>query len=383
MDMEFNINKAISSILTTTLLSSILFSLIFFSNNKISRYFDIHPYFELFSVVVFIIILFLLLFRIFSFFQRKLKIIATENFLLIPNIYLGVKKILIKELFSVEYLVVMGKNVGIVLGVKNNSRYIIDKSIFISDKDFEEYFKYIKKEVSRSNEIEILEVFENLSKSQVVNKSKSLNILALILLFCYLISLVSTFEFSPSEDFLLLAANTKEIFMDLEVYRIFTSFFFHTRPYHLLLNIVVLGLLGPVIEKTFSIIRFINIILISNIVAVFSSNYFSYFDASIGSSGGVFGLWGAFAFLKFRYEKYLPGSVNLLPTGRLLTLLLGELFLEIFWLENVDYFAHIGGFIAGFVYLYFAPLGPKLEYVDQPTLIEKNLSVILISSYSA
>jgi len=57
--------------------------------------------------------------------------------------------------------------------------------------------------------------------------------------------------------------------------------------------------------------------------------------------------------------------------------------LEIFWLTSVDYYSHIGGFIAGFVYLYFAPLGPKLEYVDQPTLIEKNLSVILISSYSA
>jgi len=383
MELEFNIKKATHSIFSTMCLSFFLLFLILFSNNKVSRFFETQIFFEVYFVLSFLLIQFILLFRLYTCHKKKMKIEVSEASISIPNIFLGVKSYSIENVGSVEFLRGMNKNLGLVLGIKNRSRYLVDKSIFVNDKDFEKFFNVLQKEVNKKHNEEVLGVFEVLAKGQVNKKSTSTNILALVLITCYLFSLVASANSSPSEEFLLFAANTKEIFLNLEIYRIFSSFWFHTRPNHLILNILVLGLLGQCLEKVFSSIRLINIVFISGIISVLTSNQFSSFDASIGSSGGIFGLWGAYVCLKYKYGKYLPGSINVLPNGRLVFLLIGELLLEIFWLTSVDYYSHIGGFIAGFVYLYFAPLGPKLEYVDQPTLIEKNLSVILVSSYSA
>lgn len=382
IELDFNIKKARKSIFSTIFLSCILSSIILFTNNKISSFLEDNIYFALFFVGVYLLILAMMMGRLFLFYKNKLNISINHKSALIPNIYLGKKSFNFKDMFSVEYLVVNKKNVGIILGIRKKSRYLIDKNVFLSDGDLNVFFENLKKKVNGMNHDEVTEVFGALSKTQSINKSIAVNLIATILIICYCISLFASGANKPNEEFLLLAANTKELVSNHEFYRIFSSFLFHTRPYHLMLNILVLGFLGPVLERIFSSIRISNIILLSSISAVFFSNYFSGFDASIGASGGVFGLWGAFACLKFQYEKFLPASVNLIPSFRLTILLVSELLLEIFWLTSVDYFAHIGGFIAGFAYLYFAPLGPKLEKVDQPTLIEKNLSVILILGYS-
>ena len=382
MELEFNIKKAMHSILSTMCLSFILLFIILLSDNKVSVFFEEQFIFELYFLSTFIFIQFVFLFRMYRFSKKEMKIEATEVSISIPNIFLGVKKYSIENIFSVEFLCGMNKNLGLVLGIKNRARFLVDKSIFLNNEDFEKFYIFLKNEVNKKNNKEILDVYEVLAKGQVNKKSTGTNVLALILIACYFLGLVASADSSPSEEFLLLAANTKEIFLNSEIYRIFSSFWFHTRPYHLILNVLVLGLLGQCLEKVFSCIRLINIVFFSGIISVLTSSQFSSFDASIGASGGIFGLWGAYACLKYKYGKFLPGSINILPNGRLVFLLVGELLLEIFWLENVDYYSHIGGFIAGFAYLYFAPLGPKLEKVDQPTLIEKNLSVILILGYS-
>jgi len=65
-----------------------------------------------------------------------------------------------------------------------------------------------------------------------------------------------------------------------------------------------------------------------------------------------------------------------------LTLVVIEILVEYFFLENIDHYNHIGGFIAGFIYLYFAPLGATLETIDQPVLVEKILCGGLVLCFS-
>lgn len=87
--------------------------------------------------------------------------------------------------------------------------------------------------------------------------------------------------------------------------------------------------------------------------------------------------------MKYKYEKFLPGSVNAGTLNTLVWLLALQFTLEILVFENIGISNHIGGFVAGFLYLYFAPLGATLETIDQPVLAEKILCCGLGLSFAA
>ena len=378
---EFNEARASRTICTTIFYSSLLIALILITDNKITRYFDQYPFFQYFSIFLFILFCLILVWRWLQIKNNKLYISIRNNTVTIPNIYLAAKQYNIDQIYSVEFLMLRRTQIGFILGIRNKSRHLIDKSIFKKGEDFQHFVELLGKLVRGLNESENIETITQLSNQQITNKNIFVNIIAGILVGLYLLSLLSSNDVYAAESFLLLAANTQDIFSDLEIYRIASSFFFHTSPLHITLNVMVLGLIGPSLERTFSSVRIIFIVFAANIFAVFNSNIFSPFDASIGSSGGIFGLWGALLYLNIRYGKYLPASVNLLPTNRLILILGVELILEIFFLSNVDYFSHIGGLIAGFVIVMFMPLGSKLENIAKPSRNEKVLCSVLIAFY--
>ena len=378
---QFNYSRASRTIFTTITLSAVLLFLVLATDNKITRFFELHTFFQYFFLALIILLILVMLIRCFRPHRDLLRISIENQLVRIPNTYLAIKEYKIDQIYSAEYLLANKTKVGIILGVRNKSRVFIDKNIFRKEKDFVRFFQILKKKANELTDRQGVEIIDQLSELQISKKSVFINSLAGILAFFYLLSLFSSFETSPREDFLLLAANTKAIFSNLEIYRIFSSFFFHTRPLHLILNVMVLGLIGPPLERAISSTRVISIVLLANIVAVMTSNIFSPFDASIGSSGGIFGLWGALLSLKLKYEKFLPASVHLLPTNRLILILGVELIVEVFFLSNVDYFSHIGGLIAGFVIVMFMPLGPKLENIDKLTSNEKVLCCTLVAFY--
>ena len=383
ISFTFNIEKAKKSIISVVLLSSSLFLLLLLTNNKVSRFFEENILFEIYFCAVFLGVMLILVSRLYLYSKAKNNISINNYHISIPNIFLGYKKIYIKEIFSVEYLKLKNAKIAIIIGIKNKSRYMVDKSIFANSEDFSKFYDYIKQRVSNGLEIEVRNVQESISVKQSRNISYGINVLALILALCYVLSAIENNGPRPNENFLLLAANTKDIFQNSEIYRISSSFFFHTRPLHIIINLMVLGLLGPVLNRVFSNIRIINIIFVANLLAVTTSNLFSSFDASIGASGGIFGLWGALACLKLKFERFLPASTNLVPTNRLIFILFAEFYLEIFWLHNVDYFSHLGGLVGGFLYLYFTPLGVNLELIDKPAKIEKYVFCGLVTFYAS
>ena len=377
---SFNKKRAKKTLISTAFFVGIFLFLISNTENKISLFVQQNSYLQI--IFIFWLFIFLLLLLLSLSKRMKEAIIEVDNKQIsVTSVYLTKKKYLIDEIFSVETLKVNTLDTGIILGLKNKPRVIIDKYIFSNEEDFFNFFENLKNKVHSSANKETLEVSEQLSNYQIVKSSIFINVIAGLLVVLYLLSLLSSKSVSPTEDFLLLAANTQAIISGFEVYRIVSSFFFHSGWMHLGLNILVFGLIGPPLERALSSTRLINIVFIANIVAVFSSNLFSPFDASIGASGGIFGLWGALFCLKLKYEKYLPASVNLLPTRRLIEILAFELIAEIFFLSNVDYFSHIGGLITGFALVWFSPLGDRLEFAGEPARAEKVVSIALVAFY--
>ena len=78
----------------------------------------------------------------------------------------------------------------------------------------------------------------------------------------------------------------------------------------------------------------------------------------------------------------MPGSINPVPAGRFYLILCLEVIAEIFIVENADYVNHLGGFVAGFAYIYLITRDADPESVDRPALFEKGLFVTLVSAHA-
>ncbi len=126
-----------------------------------------------------------------------------------------------------------------------------------------------------------------------------------------------------------------------EYYRLLTGTFLHGGIFHLLSNCYALYIIGSQIESFYGKKKFILIYLFSAICGSLMSIALSN-NASIGASGAIFGLMGSLLYFGYYYRVYIGSTwkTNILPVI-ILNLLLG------FMLPNIDYFAHIGGLIAG------------------------------------
>lgn len=130
-----------------------------------------------------------------------------------------------------------------------------------------------------------------------------------------------------------------------EVWRAFTSMFLHAGFLHLLFNMFSLYLFGPELEKMAGKARFITIYLLAGISGSLLT-YLLYVDnpsyASVGASGAVFGIFGAYAAILARYYKSTPQLRQILLPIIVISVILT--FLQ----QNVNEASHIGGLITGF-----------------------------------
>lgn len=143
------------------------------------------------------------------------------------------------------------------------------------------------------------------------------------------------------------ATNYERIIGEHEYFRLFTAMFLHSGFYHLIGNMVTLGIVGQLLETRFGSIRFIIIYLISGVLAnVVSLFYFHSIGENIvglGASGAIFGIIGAFSYLVIRYRGK---GYNITTKGFILFLCI-TIFNGFQANENVDNVAHIAGFFIG------------------------------------
>ena len=128
-----------------------------------------------------------------------------------------------------------------------------------------------------------------------------------------------------------------------ELYRLVTSMFLHGEILHIGFNMYALYVLGPQLESFYGKTKYLIIYLLSGIIGNLVSMVLQQNGVvSVGASGAIFGLIGAFLYFGYHYRVYL-GSViksQIIPL-LIINLLLGAM------IQSVNMAAHIGGLVGG------------------------------------
>ena len=123
-----------------------------------------------------------------------------------------------------------------------------------------------------------------------------------------------------------------------EYYRLITSMFLHGSLLHIGFNMLVLWSLGPSIENLLGHLRYTTLYLLAGLGGSVASFWFSgVVTPSIGASGAIYGLFGAWVVIGRRLNLDLTQVVGLI----VINLVIG------FIVPNVDWRAHLGGLVTG------------------------------------
>jgi len=125
-----------------------------------------------------------------------------------------------------------------------------------------------------------------------------------------------------------------------EWYRILTVGLIHGGLMHLGFNMYALLVLGNPLEQLFGRVRFLSIFFFSLIAGSLTSLYLNpAYQLSVGVSGALFGLFAAFALVARRIGADVKSIL----------VIIGINFALAFVLPGIDWHAHLGGLIGGFI----------------------------------
>ena len=142
-----------------------------------------------------------------------------------------------------------------------------------------------------------------------------------------------------------------------EFYRLLTSAFLHGGIVHLLLNMYALWLFGPPVEAALGRVRFAALYLIAAVGgSALSYAFANPVQPSLGASGAVFGLLGAYLVINRRLKRDTSGVFVLLAIN----------FAYGFIVPRIDWRAHLGGLIAGALCALAIAYAPR----DRRTLVQ-------------
>ena len=157
---------------------------------------------------------------------------------------------------------------------------------------------------------------------------------------------------------------------DGEYYRLLTSAFLHSGVLHLLLNMYALFLFGPQLEAALGRLRFVALYLVSALGGSALSYAFSAPNQpSLGASGAVFGLLGAYLVVSKRLRR------DTTPVLVLLAVNLAYGFLA----PRIDWRAHLGGLVAGGLVALAMVYAPK----DRRTLVQAAGTLLVVAAVVA
>jgi len=132
---------------------------------------------------------------------------------------------------------------------------------------------------------------------------------------------------------------------------IVTYIFLHDDPLHIFYNMFALALFGSVLEKVIGGKKFLTVFFISGIIAGTGSILF--YNASIGASGAIYGIFGTLAILRPRMTVYTGFGF---PMPLIIAVSLwaaGDLLGFFYPYDNVAYAAHLSGLVFGLIYGFY------------------------------
>jgi membrane associated rhomboid family serine protease len=320
--------------------------------------------------------------KLIAIYRRNTKIghniVITAESLYVPRIFRKSHKIPIREINSLETFANKKEIFGLLVGRSRKTSIFIDKRIFSKDIDFNNFVDLLSTltTAARSDDASRVETMAICARRQATPHSL-LAFISLTLLATYL-SYCDDFH-HIGELAVAHGALIKGSLAQGDWYRIGSSFFLHSSPMHLGLNVVSLALVGRNIEVILGSCRLINILLLSAIAGALSSLIFSPHEAVVGASGGILGLYGAYFLISLKYNRRLPGSVS---TSNLnLTLALVSQLLFDATVPRVDGSSHIGGFLLGFGYAFAVTRG-NLSAAAKPSWYERVMTAVVASIFA-
>ncbi|GJM91263.1 hypothetical protein PR202_ga07622 [Eleusine coracana subsp. coracana] len=147
-------------------------------------------------------------------------------------------------------------------------------------------------------------------------------------------------------------------------WRLLTCIWLHAGVLHLLANMVSLVLIGIRLEQQFGYLRIGIIYIVSGVGGSVLSSLFIQNNISVGASGALFGLLGAML-----SELFTNWTIYSNKAAALMTLLVViAINLAIGILPHVDNFAHIGGFLTGFLLGFIFLMRPHYGWMQRYVL---------------
>lgn len=137
-----------------------------------------------------------------------------------------------------------------------------------------------------------------------------------------------------------------------EYWRYFASVFLHSGFDHLLFNSFSLFVFAPPLERMLGKWKYILFYLGSGFIGNLATVLLFRGPetvVSVGASGAIYGIFAAYLFIALFFKKALDKQ----SSSTIITIVVVG-FIYSFLIPQVNYYAHIGGFIGGF--LLFAPL---------------------------
>ncbi|MFN0177758.1 MAG: rhomboid family intramembrane serine protease [Gemmatimonadales bacterium] len=125
---------------------------------------------------------------------------------------------------------------------------------------------------------------------------------------------------------------------------------------HIFWNMLGLFFFGPILESRLGGPNFLKLYLVSGVVGglcwlIFSAMPMGGFGVLIGASGGVFGVQLGFAYFWPRQPIHIWGIIPIEARWLVLIMTVVSIWMGVSGGGNVAHFAHLGGFLGGFLFL--------------------------------
>ncbi len=158
----------------------------------------------------------------------------------------------------------------------------------------------------------------------------------------------------------------------------FLSIFAHQAPFHWFSNAYGTFILGSIFERWVGTGPFLLVYLASGILGnVVSLLFLDPLIPSLGSSGAVFGLIGALVAYEMKRGRSLREFWNVEFGRQLITVLLLNLGIGLFFSRMINNYAHVGGLIGGYVITYLFVAEDRTAYTRFDRLLR--VGVVLLA----
>ncbi|MDR2515503.1 MAG: rhomboid family intramembrane serine protease [Christensenellaceae bacterium] len=167
-------------------------------------------------------------------------------------------------------------------------------------------------------------------------------LIALNLFFFVIESVLRLFFMPEGQMLVLLGAKVNVLIARGELWRLLSACFLHSGLLHIGFNLFALYIWGPQVEALLGRLRFCAVYLSAGLLGSLCSFLFSS-SVSVGASGAIFGLFGAFLYFRTRHRQVFNQVF-----GMQLLAIIGANLVMGFLNAGTDNFAHIGGLAGGF-----------------------------------